>query len=177
MGRLILQALSHSPANKARPRLNHVGWKIGFLGLKYITSEIPPSADLSPFIQTINFDFFWRNPSNLCTHAKEMICWLKKCPTPPEDLITLWEDCCFFIDCDREISEGSGPIAAHLSDAACHTILSQSPGLLRIFRPCGCAEPSSPGCNIYEGKCHTFGFCYISLGMSCGLSFVPRGHC
>ncbi|KAJ7434149.1 hypothetical protein FB451DRAFT_1572171 [Mycena latifolia] len=73
LAHLFLRALSHSPANKARPSLNHVGWEIGFLGVKYITSEIPPSADLSPFIQTINFDFLWRNPSELHTHAKEMI--------------------------------------------------------------------------------------------------------
>ncbi|KAJ7434142.1 hypothetical protein FB451DRAFT_303705, partial [Mycena latifolia] len=54
MARLILQALSHSPANKARPHSNHVGWVIAYSGLEYITSMIPPSADLFPFIQTIN---------------------------------------------------------------------------------------------------------------------------
>ncbi|KAJ7450411.1 hypothetical protein FB451DRAFT_1285886 [Mycena latifolia] len=63
-----------------------------------------------------------------------MIRWLKKCLPPPENLITLWEDCCFLIDCDLAISEWFHPMTAHLSDAACHAILTQSPGLLRIFQ-------------------------------------------
>ncbi|KAJ7461909.1 hypothetical protein FB451DRAFT_475389 [Mycena latifolia] len=80
LARSILRALSHSPANKARPSLNQVGWKIGFSGLEYITSMIPPSADLVPFIQTINFDFFWNNVSSLHTQANKMIRWLKVSP-------------------------------------------------------------------------------------------------
>ncbi|KAJ7461891.1 hypothetical protein FB451DRAFT_475271 [Mycena latifolia] len=79
LARSILRALSHSPANKAHPSLNHVGWEIAFPGLKYITSEIPPSADLLPFIQTINFDFLWRwrSLSDLSESAKHVIRWLK----------------------------------------------------------------------------------------------------
>ncbi|KAJ7436916.1 hypothetical protein FB451DRAFT_185994 [Mycena latifolia] len=80
MACLILQALSQSPTNKGPPSSTLIAWEIGIDGLRYITSEIPPSADLSPFIQTINFDFLWRNPSGLHTHAKEMIRWLKVSP-------------------------------------------------------------------------------------------------
>ncbi|KAJ7437013.1 hypothetical protein FB451DRAFT_181054 [Mycena latifolia] len=136
MARLILQALSHLPANKARPHSNHVGWEIAIPGLKYIISEIPPSTELIPLIKTINFDFLWRSPCNphpsgLYKLATELICWLKKCSPPPEDLITLWEDYCFLID---GASIFNGPITVQLSDATCRTILSQSPGLLRIFQ-------------------------------------------
>ncbi|KAJ7461903.1 hypothetical protein FB451DRAFT_1496164 [Mycena latifolia] len=80
MARLILQAFSQSPTNKGPPSSTLIAWEIGIDGLRYITSVIPPSADLSPFIQTINFDFLWRNPSSLHTHAKEMIHWLKVSP-------------------------------------------------------------------------------------------------
>ncbi|KAJ7434137.1 hypothetical protein FB451DRAFT_1470055, partial [Mycena latifolia] len=79
----ILRALSHSPANKAHPSSNHVGWMIGYSGLEYIISMIPPSADLSPLIQTINFDFLshWRSShSDMYNHAKNMIHWLKVSP-------------------------------------------------------------------------------------------------
>ncbi|KAJ7450402.1 hypothetical protein FB451DRAFT_1374745 [Mycena latifolia] len=144
LARSILRALSHSPANKARPSSNHVGWVISYSGLEYITSMIPPSADLFPLIQTINFDFLWPrggdsyNPllfSRLqYAHAKEMVHWLKKCSPPLEDLITLWEDYCFIMSCYLTLPKWSGPITAHLPDAACHTILSQSPGLLRILQ-------------------------------------------
>ncbi|KAJ7450419.1 hypothetical protein FB451DRAFT_722387 [Mycena latifolia] len=133
LARSILRALSHSPAKKARPSLNCVGWVIGYSGLEYITSVIPPSVDLLPLIQAINFDFLWhqRDHSGRYKHAKQMINWLKKCSPPPEDLITLWEDCCFLID---GASIFNGPITVQLSDATCHAILSQSPGLLRILQ-------------------------------------------
>ncbi|KAJ7434154.1 hypothetical protein FB451DRAFT_303788 [Mycena latifolia] len=109
---------------------------IAYSGLEYITSVIPPSADLSPFIQIINFDFLWRNPLSLRTHVKEMICWLKKCLPPPEDLIACWEDYRFIINCDSIFQRSGGPITVQLSDAACHAILSQSPELLRILQAC-----------------------------------------
>ncbi|KAJ7461902.1 hypothetical protein FB451DRAFT_1370983 [Mycena latifolia] len=96
LARSILRALSHSPANKARPSLNQVGWKIGFSGLEYITSMIPPSADLP-------------------AHTGE-------------------EDDPLAESFDLEISKWCRPITAHLSDAACHAVLSQSPGLLRILQ-------------------------------------------
>ncbi|KAJ7436919.1 hypothetical protein FB451DRAFT_1453366 [Mycena latifolia] len=72
----ILRALSHSPVNKALPTF--VAWDIGSLGLEYITSKIPPSVDLLPLIQTINFDFLWRWRSPDLSHpAKKLIQWLK----------------------------------------------------------------------------------------------------
>ncbi|KAJ7450469.1 hypothetical protein FB451DRAFT_722776 [Mycena latifolia] len=79
MARLILQALSQLPTNKAPPSSTFIAWEIGIDGLRYITSEIPPSVDLLPLIQTINFDFLWyrRSPSDLYKPAKELICWLK----------------------------------------------------------------------------------------------------
>ncbi|KAJ7437017.1 hypothetical protein FB451DRAFT_181078 [Mycena latifolia] len=133
LARFILRALSHLPANMAHPSWNHVGWEIGALGLEYITSMIPPSTELISLIQTINFDFLWRNPSGLRTQAKKMIYWLKKCLPPPEDLITLWEGYCFVIDYNS-ILDWSRPITARLPDATCHAIISQFPGLLRIFQ-------------------------------------------
>ncbi|KAJ7450445.1 hypothetical protein FB451DRAFT_722604 [Mycena latifolia] len=75
-----------------------------------------------------------------------MIHWLKKCSPPPEDLITLWEDYCFIIEFDLALSQRH-LIPAHLSDAACHTILSQSPGLFRILQAwwvCHTAIPLMP---------------------------------
>ncbi|KAJ7434146.1 hypothetical protein FB451DRAFT_303710 [Mycena latifolia] len=91
LARSILRALSHSPTNKARPSSNHVGWAIGYSGLEYITSVIPPSVDLLPLIQTVNFDFLWKSPCNprpsgLHNYAKEMMYWLKKFSPPPGGL-------------------------------------------------------------------------------------------
>ncbi|KAJ7450479.1 NACHT domain-containing protein [Mycena latifolia] len=90
MARLFLQALSHSP-NNGPLRSTLLAWEIGMIGLRYITSEIPPSADLLPLIQTINFDFFWRNLSGLHTHAKKMICWLKVSPEASIHATNLFE--------------------------------------------------------------------------------------
>ncbi|KAJ7436929.1 hypothetical protein FB451DRAFT_186093 [Mycena latifolia] len=95
LAHFILRALSQSPVNQAPPSSTLVAWYIGLLGLEYITSVIPPSVDLFPLIQTINFDFLWRERSpfgldqpawrsirlsDLCKTAKELIRWLKVSP-------------------------------------------------------------------------------------------------
>ncbi|KAJ6509802.1 hypothetical protein DFH09DRAFT_1198666, partial [Mycena vulgaris] len=90
---------------------------------------------LSSLLQTVNLDFVWNWSRNfqflLERHVDAIITWLKRCSPLPQPVITLWEESRFIIFCDS-VFERPFPTAPSLSDAACHAILSQSPGLLRI---------------------------------------------
>ncbi|KAJ6509766.1 hypothetical protein DFH09DRAFT_942263 [Mycena vulgaris] len=96
LARSVLRALSQS---RALISSTHVAWyvifsqspsnnvftdifcrAIGSSGLEYITSQIPPSSDLSPLLQTVNLDFVWncsRHSNLLKGHVEGIITWLK----------------------------------------------------------------------------------------------------
>ncbi|KAJ6523672.1 hypothetical protein DFH09DRAFT_1047135 [Mycena vulgaris] len=132
LARLVLRALSQS---SARVPSTHVAWSIGSSGLDFITSAVPPSAELSPLLQTVNLDFVWNwsrdRESLLEGHIKAIITWLKECSPPPENVIKSWEDYRFIIHCNS-MFECPSLTAPCLPDTLCHVILSQSPGFLRI---------------------------------------------
>ncbi|KAJ6555324.1 hypothetical protein DFH09DRAFT_570397 [Mycena vulgaris] len=77
----VLRALSQSSASVPS---THVAWSIGSSGLDFITSAIPPSADLSSLLQTVNLDFVWnwsRDRKSLVErHVEAVITWLKLNP-------------------------------------------------------------------------------------------------
>ncbi|KAJ6509809.1 hypothetical protein DFH09DRAFT_1435590 [Mycena vulgaris] len=108
---------------------------IGFSGLRYITSSIPPSAEFSPLVQTVNLDFLChRGVDDLRTQVEAVIIWLKKCSAPPAPVIELWQNYRFIIHCDSIFKHRQIPAPRGFSNAACHAILSQSPELLRVIQ-------------------------------------------
>ncbi|KAJ6523657.1 hypothetical protein DFH09DRAFT_1329893 [Mycena vulgaris] len=78
LGRSVLRMLSQSSACVPS---THVAWSIGSSGLEFITSAVPPSADLSSLLQTVNLDFVWNwsmDPKSLLeSHVESIITWLK----------------------------------------------------------------------------------------------------
>ncbi|KAJ6570455.1 hypothetical protein DFH09DRAFT_982403 [Mycena vulgaris] len=135
LARSVLETLSQSPVLISP---THVAWAIGSSGLEYVTSTIPPSADLSSLLQTVNLDFVYNwsrdRKSPLERHFEGIISWLKKCSPPPEPIITLWEEYHLIIQCDSIFEHRPGPAPRDFSDAACHTFLSQFPELLRVIQ-------------------------------------------
>ncbi|KAJ6509801.1 hypothetical protein DFH09DRAFT_1435549 [Mycena vulgaris] len=138
LARSVLRTLSQSSACVSS---THVAWSIGPSGLDFITSAIPPSADLSSLLQTVNLDFVWNWSwvwkSRLEGHVGAVITWLKKCSPRPELVIDLWENYRVIIRCGSISEHRLVPAPRGLSDAACHVILSQSPELLRVVQAWG----------------------------------------
>ncbi|KAJ6555321.1 hypothetical protein DFH09DRAFT_570365 [Mycena vulgaris] len=154
LARSVLRVLSQSSACVPS---THVAWSIGSSGLDFITSAIPPSADLSSLLQTVNLNFAWKwsedRKSPLERHVGAIITWLKKCSPLPENTIKIWEEYHFIICCDSTFKRPLASTPRALSDAACHAILSQFPKLLRVIQAW-----------------------WILHGMSCGSLPVPCAH-
>ncbi|KAJ6523665.1 hypothetical protein DFH09DRAFT_189884 [Mycena vulgaris] len=76
LARSVLRALSQSSRLISSI---HPAWSIGSSGLNFITSAIPPSADLSSLLQTVNLNFLWHMESldHLRTQVEKVITWLK----------------------------------------------------------------------------------------------------
>ncbi|KAJ6514694.1 NACHT domain-containing protein [Mycena vulgaris] len=67
LARSVLRALSQSSALIS----SHVAWSIGSYGLNFITSGIPPSADLSSLLQTVLGPAFLSTSTMFCNGSRD----------------------------------------------------------------------------------------------------------
>ncbi|KAJ7433086.1 hypothetical protein B0H11DRAFT_2122972 [Mycena galericulata] len=97
LARSVLKAYSHMyddrPLDRLQSSSQHVAWRLGRLGIDYVTFSIEPSADLLPFIGSVNPEFLWRGTRSYQVFER-MINWLKKIEpsTASAEVIGLWED-------------------------------------------------------------------------------------
>ncbi|KAJ6449191.1 hypothetical protein C8R45DRAFT_917362 [Mycena sanguinolenta] len=150
LGRFILRVAAYTYDDPQRNR-GDVGfyWMGTTQWINYIIS-LPPSADLVPYMQSVNPDFLLAD-NDLA--PKRMLVWLKKINLVPEALIQRWEDYRFvwlYENTPRQIysrdtevlapslgtinalrSRTTGDVQAIV--VACQEILSRSPDLVRIL--------------------------------------------
>ncbi|KAJ6598338.1 hypothetical protein DFH09DRAFT_1131551 [Mycena vulgaris] len=139
LARKILKAYTHTHTDPSLNRNSgHVAWTFGQAALKIITST-HPSPDLVSLLRSLNLDFLLHNISmrGQFNYQEDMILdWLRKAQPLPEDLIQLWEDYRFTLQCHGSWSRMRKSVffGVHQVSQNCMEILLQAPPhLMRIF--------------------------------------------
>ncbi|KAJ6548571.1 hypothetical protein B0H19DRAFT_190499 [Mycena capillaripes] len=114
--------------------------------LSYITSLVPPSADLIPLVREFNPQFLWchcillrhqRSDDPIEPQMKKFVDWLNKVPSVPQDLLDLWEHYHFITVWNRCGDKNLLASPRFWGDhAKCREILKKSPQLILIFQGC-----------------------------------------